>query len=801
MASASGTGTSETALALRTLAQADDLESRCQREGLGTEAWRAALRCYTEAQKRTQEWTCEEVLGLAKALVEQERYHAALRLMLRILVLQPWHNTHWRVMGLLARGLGRPVDAAHCTLMALRAHPDSEGGRRWALTRSSCRRLVMHQRYCALSSPARVAAWQRAISSVVRPGDRVCDVGEGQGFLCALALKAGAARAVRCEPDLPVAGRGVLQDVESAEVVSHMSGDFAPDESMDVLLVDTLHADCLASGALSMVRDLRARNVLRPGATVVPCRLAVRGAVVESDELRTLGRVTRDVAGFDVRPFNAFGPTARSVQAGHFRWEALTPPAELCAHDLMEHSVDDAASRTLTLVAGKSGSAHCLLFWNDIRLTGDEHLIACPMLHAESTSAAYRQTVLFLDPPIALAAGDELRLEIRHDGSTLEAELRTMHAGGAVSRSKGWATGQEKEAPVAGSPSHYHFPMLADHGRASAYDAAISLALARALEADTGGDDLLVLDIGAGTGLLAMLASRAHARMRSRRRLRVVSCEGTPSVAQTAADIVKLNGFEVTVVAAMSSHVRTEHGDSAPFPFENGEEDDDDDESDVDPVEMVRALPRAANVCISEILGTDPLCEGVLPSLADAHRRLLRRDALVVPEALKIVAVVVECPALESLSGVVGPVAGVDMAPLNAARHRKCGVRMNELAPFTMLTEHFSVFDIALSAAPIAMRGAVTMRIPVVASGSAIAVVAWFEARLFADVWIDTHWQTGYARAHSWGQMAHFFEGPRTVALAKGEVVTLRAAYDASGVSFGPIGRPNDGESPRLAAG
>jgi len=85
----------------------------------------------------------------------------------------------------------------------------------------------------------------------------------------------------------------------------------------------------------------------------------------------------------------------------------------------------------------------------------------------------------------------------------------------------------------------WHFYMLRDEMRIAAYDAA----LRRAVTSESR-----VLEIGTGTGILAMMAARAGARS-------VVTCEMTPAIATQAAAIIAQNGYADRVrVVAKHSH-------------------------------------------------------------------------------------------------------------------------------------------------------------------------------------------------------------------------------------------------------
>ena len=138
----------------------------------------------------------------------------------------------------------------------------------------------------------------------------------------------------------------------------------------------------------------------------------------------------------------------------------------------------------------------------------------------------------------------------------------------------------------------FHAPMLADAVRNRAY--------ARAIAAMAPGRR--VLDIGAGSALLAMIAARAGAAS-------VVACERDPMLAQTAREIVAANGLngQVTVLALHSRQLDRE-----------------------------RDLAGGVDLVISEIFSDDLLGEHVLASLKHARTELCRPGARFLPAAASI---------------------------------------------------------------------------------------------------------------------------------------------------------------------
>ncbi len=135
----------------------------------------------------------------------------------------------------------------------------------------------------------------------------------------------------------------------------------------------------------------------------------------------------------------------------------------------------------------------------------------------------------------------------------------------------------------------WHFPMLADEVRNRAYAEAISAKV-------RPGD--IVLDIGCGAGLTAMLAARAGAK-------HVYTCEQQPLIAQAAARVIKQNGLadRITVIPKMSHNLVV----------------------GVD-------IPEPADVVISEIVDTMLLGEGALATLVDAMHRLAKPNVRAIPE-------------------------------------------------------------------------------------------------------------------------------------------------------------------------
>ncbi|MBF0563109.1 MAG: methyltransferase domain-containing protein [Alphaproteobacteria bacterium] len=133
-----------------------------------------------------------------------------------------------------------------------------------------------------------------------------------------------------------------------------------------------------------------------------------------------------------------------------------------------------------------------------------------------------------------------------------------------------------------------HKMMLADHRRNEAF--------ARAVAASVSAGDVVV-DLGAGTGILSILAARAGAR-------RVFAIERT-GIAEAAEAIIRDNGCADIVTLI--------RGDSRAV-----------------------TLPEPADVLVSEWIGVHVFQENMLPAVLDAKKRLLRPGGNVIPAQVEL---------------------------------------------------------------------------------------------------------------------------------------------------------------------
>ncbi|KAL7519461.1 hypothetical protein ACHAWX_004218 [Stephanocyclus meneghinianus] len=223
-------------------------------------------------------------------------------------------------------------------------------------------------------------------------------------------------------------------------------------------------------------------------------------------------------------------------------------------------------------------------------------------------------------------------------------------------------------------------PMLNDRIRNEMYDRTVREACANMLEtrmSDARDDGIVrILDIGSGTGLVAMMTARhaAKAMLQAkqlhsdrRRSVRVTSCEMASAMARLARMTIDENRHFLSTncrsiydskdqrdttdvdcaIVVVECHSTDDQFFVHDARFDNKTDiaclnDKSIDNEEQRQPEQQPEQQQQADICTSELLDSGLLGEGVLPSLRDAWKRHLKPDALVLPRAARVMAVLVE---------------------------------------------------------------------------------------------------------------------------------------------------------------
>ncbi|HUP18688.1 MAG TPA: 50S ribosomal protein L11 methyltransferase [Gemmatimonadota bacterium] len=213
-----------------------------------------------------------------------------------------------------------------------------------------------------------------------------------------------------------------------------------------------------------------------------------------------------------------------------------------------------------------------------------------------------------------------------------------LHRGGVLLRHDALPTRLESNALLGFEASQIHVAMLNDRQRTGKFIEAIRRTVRE-------GD--VVVDIGTGTGVLAIAAAQAGAR-------RVYAIEAC-GIADTARQMFEANGVADRVTLIREQSVRAR-------------------------------LPERADVLVSEIIGNEPLGEMVVETMRDAIQRFLAPGGRVVPARLAIHGIPVDVPEdvlddnvfTEDVVGVWKGRYGIDFGPLRDIARRSPQVTYRE---------------------------------------------------------------------------------------------------------------------------
>jgi len=396
-------------------------------------------------------------------------------------------------------------------------------------------------------------------------------------------------------------------------------------------------------------------------------------------------------------------------------------------------------AEVLPLLAGLLGrlsrAEDALAAWDQLLAIEPDHAVALHeqglTLHwlgrtAEAITTLERACAIDPDNPIAIG---NLAVVLADAGRNLDA-IRYFRRALALQPDNLHLRHQVRRLG-SGSVPFWHIPMMNDAPRNDAFEAAIKAAIGIA------GPEARVLDIGAGSGLLSLMAARAGAQ-------KVVACEMEPMIADMAQQIVAQNGYADRIKVYAKPSIELAIG---------------------------AELDAPADILVSEILSSDLLTEKVLDTFEDAHRRLLAPEAIVIPRAASAMGCLVASENLADYA-FVGKVSGFDLSAFTAFAPQRLPIH-GTMTAWDRLSDDLELVRLDLTQKKHDAMLA-RLRIPVTASGRAIGIVQWMHIDLWQGVSFDNH-PDRYTDG-GWLQVLHSF--PEPIDVVAGEILDIAVGHD-----------------------
>jgi protein arginine N-methyltransferase 7 len=283
--------------------------------------------------------------------------------------------------------------------------------------------------------------------------------------------------------------------------------------------------------------------------------------------------------------------------------------------------------------------------------------------------------------------------------------------------------------------SLWHFPMMNDEVRNGSYDQA----LGSALKKKKGS----VLDIGTGSGLLALMAARHGATQ-------VVTCEAVPKIARKARQIIQQNGY--------SDRIRVVEG------FSTG-------------LKVGQDVPERFDILVTEIFDDGLLGEEAFKSIKHAKDHLLKEGAQIIPARARTLVMGIESHEIFK-NYRVGKTAGFDLQAFNEFSITDyVGIHLDKMS-YRPLTLPVEVFNLDFNNPT--FKESRPLDLIITEPGVLHAIAYWFELDLDDNTTLSS--APGLAQLSSWKQAIQLIESPDS--FQKGDHVSFTANHDESSIWF-----------------
>lgn len=319
-----------------------------------------------------------------------------------------------------------------------------------------------------------------------------------------------------------------------------------------------------------------------------------------------------------------------------------------------------------------------------------------------------------------------------HLEAAASVELAALDLGDVAALHR-WRRMQAKRAPA------NQFLLLGSDERTDAFRGALSDRVAP-------GD--FVLEIGTGSGILAMLAAQAGAG-------KVITCERQPLMAEVARAIVRDNGFDEIVSVLSKSAQELQLGDD---------------------------LPGRADLLLGDLFTGSFLEAGGLQLFRQARSRLVKRDGGVIPARASLRGRLVGGSALDRLCR-VGKPAGMDLRRFNLFSPPVVQILPERFAEleYQALSEIIDCFDFDFESLEGFNPRRASVAVDVTAEGSCLGFLQWLRLELSPG----THLEAGETSTVAWSRYLHVFPNP--ISVEQGDRLQLQLDHDWTSFSVWPL--------------
>jgi type III protein arginine methyltransferase len=297
------------------------------------------------------------------------------------------------------------------------------------MTRIIRAEIVPAWHFNMMNDATRNTAFRQAIARQIKPHHVVLEIGTGAGLLAMMAARTGA-RVYTCETNLALAmtARGVIAQNGFSNKISIIDKaswemDVGVDipQQADVLIAEIFSAQFLSEDIIPTIEDAKAR-LLKPGGIVIPAGGSLIAALVQSDELAHLTRVTQ-VEGLSFDSFNAFSPVLMNMDTPDIALNWLSEPTKVFSFDFQNADEFPAQQSQASVQVTTDGLCQGVVQWMQLQLD-DTITYENPPGGPAAVRTKHWTPLFYPFPmPIQVKQGQTVILRTGHDRKGVRLEL------------------------------------------------------------------------------------------------------------------------------------------------------------------------------------------------------------------------------------------------------------------------------------------------------------------------------------------------------------------------------------------
>ncbi|MBL8644307.1 MAG: tetratricopeptide repeat protein [Rhodospirillaceae bacterium] len=333
----------------------------------------------------------------------------------------------WSGAGRHFRAMGDLENAWMCMERALALTPTDPDAH--YATRIVRTEAVPAWHFNMMNDTVRNKAFRAAIERQIKPHHTVLEIGTGAGLLAMMAGRTGA-QVYTCEANAVLAqtARGLIEHNKmngNVTVIAKPSweavvGVDIPRQA-DVLIAEIFSAQFLSEEVIPSLEDAK-RRLLKPGGIMIPSSGAMVSALVSSDELESLTRVTT-IEGFDFTSFNAFAPLIMNMESPNYAMRWLSEPTDLFTFNFQDDDEFPAEDTQVALEVTQDGMCQGVVQWLRLMLD-DETPYSNPPGDDKATRTKHWTPLFYpFALPRLLKKGQTATLRVSHNRKGARIEL------------------------------------------------------------------------------------------------------------------------------------------------------------------------------------------------------------------------------------------------------------------------------------------------------------------------------------------------------------------------------------------